>query len=669
MDSKMFVEGVSYITITEDNFITISSLRRCTKNLLVFETVADKMYMEESYKFTIVRNNVKEIKNYGILGILDLMFGKKILVFISERTFVCNFGEVNIYKVKNISTIPILMKSHLTLDEEDFEKRSLEAIYAVFKNEDVYFSLKEDLSNTQQRLFKINKNCSMNIVEGQFNNMDTRFVWNMHLLKPLLKFKCYNFIIPTICGFVGKKMDFYSQISFCVISRANRFSSKKFFRKNGVNKYGTCAIEVETELVMRFKNFVSGFVQTRGAVPLNWNERMLEDKFFQGSRLILDDALNKTSITSCMHHFQELNRKYGKVLVVDLLKNYGDEKLLSEAYYAAILKTNLAFVSYTSYRSINDDFAIESLCNRLPHSVNANLKQVKSLILPSVYRPKLNLWDSALVSHGYFLLNLKKKNSNYNNFVDGPEKLQDGINRVSCLTCCDETNIAQFHFALKVIKKIIVEEVGLSNKKTNYMSNIEKLISELFAHNGNSISKLFTGTKSKSSCEILKKYFSLIRNPIEKISVELGRTYLRVLQENYRNENLSIFHGEFCRSKNDFELISHYTRKLRVHQLHTQQALAVRLFCFFKYFLAPKKVQGVVRFHVSMCWLIALAIIKKSCTVKDENLISLIQSDNSLDKESGIHNTKSQTNRVSVNDVSAMCAKTEHGHIDRQMSM
>jgi len=89
--------------------------------------------------------------------------------------------------------------------------------------------------------------------EKVFINYNDRFIWNTHILQPLLKAtNNFGLIIPIINGCVTQKnLELEGRVvSLVIISRRSRFYAGPRYLKRGINIFGDVANEVETEQIL-----------------------------------------------------------------------------------------------------------------------------------------------------------------------------------------------------------------------------------------------------------------------------------------------------------------------------------------------------------------------------------------------------------------------------------
>ena len=142
-----------------------------------------------------------------------------------------------------------------------------------------YFSYTGDLTQTQQRLFTM-------VGDETYKNLpvlkkvDSRFLWNSWLLAPFLNSNdhgVFRFILPVMTGaiFVKKCTLNGHNFTWSIISRRSRHRVGARLWLRGCDDKGKVANFVETEQIVELANggAVSSFVQTRGSMPMFWQQR------------------------------------------------------------------------------------------------------------------------------------------------------------------------------------------------------------------------------------------------------------------------------------------------------------------------------------------------------------------------------------------------------------
>ncbi|GJN88599.1 hypothetical protein Rhopal_001565-T1 [Rhodotorula paludigena] len=173
---------------------------------------------------------------------------------------------------------------------------------------------------------------------------DSRFLWNTYLVAPLLSFRqslppalrdtfdAEGFMVLAIQGYVGTY-----EISLAgepaVLSLISRLGWKRSgtrFNVRGVDDDGGVANFVETETMLRTRDLCFSFVQTRGSVPLFWEE---------GGGQPFNPKITITrpieaSLPAFLRHFEDLLEHYSRIHIINLLAAKEGEAALTMAYEA-----------------------------------------------------------------------------------------------------------------------------------------------------------------------------------------------------------------------------------------------------------------------------------------------------------------------------------------------
>ena len=111
-----------------------------------------------------------------------------------------------------------------------------------------------NLKSNTKKLNEGSKNAKSPQMEEKINlNVNDRFVWNAHILQPLLHATDnIGLIIPIINGSVCQRNILLDgrTISLLIISRRSRFYAGPRYLKRGINIFGDVANEVETEQIL-----------------------------------------------------------------------------------------------------------------------------------------------------------------------------------------------------------------------------------------------------------------------------------------------------------------------------------------------------------------------------------------------------------------------------------
>lgn len=126
---------------------------------------------------------------------------------------------------------------------------------------DLTSSMQKQIPNTDPADFafsplKPEKNNENSNKEITMNDND-RFIWNTHILQPVLRStENFGLILPIINGsFCQKNIELEGrEVSIILISRRSRFNAGARYLKRGINFVGEVANEVETEQILLESN-------------------------------------------------------------------------------------------------------------------------------------------------------------------------------------------------------------------------------------------------------------------------------------------------------------------------------------------------------------------------------------------------------------------------------
>ncbi|BGP37915.1 Inositol-1,4,5-trisphosphate 5-phosphatase 1 [Rhodotorula kratochvilovae] len=173
---------------------------------------------------------------------------------------------------------------------------------------------------------------------------DSRFLWNTYLVAPLLSFRAslpphmrdvfdrQAFMVLAIQGYVDT-YDINLGGEPAVLSLVSRLGWKRSgtrFNVRGVDDDGGVANFAETETILRTRELCFSFVQTRGSVPLFWEE---------GGGQPFNPKITITrpieaSLPAFVRHFEDLLEHYGSLHAINLLGSKEGEAALTAAYEA-----------------------------------------------------------------------------------------------------------------------------------------------------------------------------------------------------------------------------------------------------------------------------------------------------------------------------------------------
>ncbi|KAL6534459.1 hypothetical protein OROHE_013384 [Orobanche hederae] len=243
---------------------------------------------------------------------------------------------------------------------------------------------------------------------------DPRFVWNRNLLEELIENKTGEMKLKNSAGVIK-----------LLSRRCTRRLGTRMWRR-GANLEGDTANFIETEQLLEYEDHIFSFLQSKVV------ER----------------------------HFNDLLKRYGRCIAVDLTDKHGDEGFLSTAYAEEIQKlTHVRYVSFDFHQSCG----------------NGNFDNIHLL-----YKEIAEDFEK----QGYFLLDPEGK----------IQAEQDGIIRSNCIDCLDRTNVTQLPCS-EIFRFSAAELVHfLQLNVFRRLVKILKLLRNVWVEHGDEISLEYSGT-------------------------------------------------------------------------------------------------------------------------------------------------------------------------------
>ncbi|CAG7836139.1 unnamed protein product [Allacma fusca] len=359
---------------------------------------------------------VPAVSAFGILGFIRFLEGYYI-VLITKRRVVATIGHHSVYKIEDTACI-YLPNEGATKNPDEI--RYLKLFQSIDLSSNFYFTYSYDLTNTLQYNMTPPKNLVpaskmhsfvLNSGYGIRGQMNTKFVWNNYLLRPLLENDLRpDWILPVTHGFVGQSnLCIYGKPIYLTLiaRRSARYAGTRFL-KRGSNFQGEVANEVHTEQIV-FDSSVSSFnrgnftsfVQMRGSIPAHWSQDISKMVPKPPIGLDLADPYAETA----GKHFGELLERYGSpIVVLNLVKKREPPK------------QRIHYVGFDMART-----------NKMKEeNVMSKLAGISEEIIAKTgffhgQRPVHTLGEAKLFS-----------------------RKQTGLARVNCVDCLDRTNTAQF---------------------------------------------------------------------------------------------------------------------------------------------------------------------------------------------------------------------------------
>ena len=352
-----------------------------------------------------------------------------------------------------------------------------------------YFSHHLNLTHSYQREYILKKKYNVDYLDWKYS--DPRFFWNKNLVKEFFDPTYSSWIVPLLDGCkkiytlfiyglnhfkiykkkivikISQTIVYDEKFDYILISRRDCSRTGTRFKIRGADPRGNVANFVETEQIVCFKGNTSSFVQTRGSIPLLWQQR---ESSLKPKPTIIHSPF---SYSAFHNHFKAQLFYYGQQILVNLVNKHPAESFIGEAYERSVRYWNDLSKNSTSSESGN------------PNSTSSN---------PSEENAK----DSKMLSYHWFDFHEKCKGNKYENISELmneiDEKLmsfsyflmgsrnnavtfQTGAVRTNCVDCLDRTNVVQSVIAKKML---IIQLSNLGIFQTNEDLSSHTIFESLF---------------------------------------------------------------------------------------------------------------------------------------------------------------------------------------------
>ncbi|XP_014252090.1 synaptojanin-1 [Cimex lectularius] len=402
-------------------------------------------------KDVIKRQYNKMLDAYGSLGILQLNVGTDVVSYLIMIT-----GCISLGKIADTEVFRITQTSFLSLRKQPQDEEHISEVKKLLNSGTFYFSWNsagdaQDITLCAQRRAKTNET-------------DNRFFWNRTLHLPFLRFGIDQsaWLQKVMCGSVEIRTVYVGarQGKAVMISRLSSERTGTRFHVRGVNDEGHVANFVETEQAIIMEDCVASYVQTRGSVPLFWEQTGVQ----VGQHKVKMSRGPESSIHAFERHISSIKERYGHQTIVNLLgtSHVGSkesEGMLSNLYVQALKSTQ-----HNDIEHIVFDYHQE--CK------GGNTKNLNKL------KAKL---DTYLKAYSIF-------------YSKGGQVMQEqvGTIRTNCLDCLDRTNCVQTFIGLEMLGKQL-EMLDLIEKQQS-VARFEEVFKQMWVYNGNEVSKIYAGT-------------------------------------------------------------------------------------------------------------------------------------------------------------------------------
>lgn len=419
---------------------------------LLFESNAIAILSAQELE-SVKRQYSKVHDAYGCLGILQFSSGECTVLFLVTITGCVSVGKINVNEVFKITQTSFISLRNQLQDEDliiDIKK--------LLNSGTFYFSRNAVGNNTFDLTL-----CAQR--ERKNAPTDNRFFWNRMLHIYFIRFEIDTslWLLKVMCGSVEIRTVYirHKQARAFIISRLSCERAGTRFNVRGCNDDGHVANFVESEQAIYLDDKVTSYLQTRGSVPLFWEQPGVQ----VGSHKVkLSRSLNACAL-AYDKHFNMLKKRYAKQVIVNLLSSSLVGSRESEASLSQMFQSHHIASSHSDIPHIVYDYHLECRGGN-----TKNLNKLKEQV------------ENYLNEFGLF-------------YAVGDEVVmeQKGTFRINCLDCLDRTNCVQMYFGLEILAKQLSLLCDGENQQ-QMISRFDEVFRSMWINNGNEISKIYAGT-------------------------------------------------------------------------------------------------------------------------------------------------------------------------------
>ncbi|XP_031638466.1 synaptojanin-1 [Contarinia nasturtii] len=442
----------------QPNHSIILEHRQRTQEALLFESQAVAVLSAQELE-TIKKQYVKIADAYGCLGVLQVNAGESSVLYLVLVTGCFSMGKMcdsEIFRITQTQFVPLQFQA----PGED----KIAEVRKVLNSGTFYFSWNTSVANSTapQNAFDLTL-CAQR--RRRTLETDNRFFWNRMLHIHLLRFSvdCSFWLLKAMCGSVEIRTVYAGsrQAKVAIISRLSCERAGTRFNVRGTNDEGHVANFVETEQVIYLDSECTSYVQTRGSVPLFWEQPGVQ----VGSHKVKMSRGYEASVKAFDLHMQMMKQRYGQQVIINLL---GTSLIGS--------KEGEAMLSNEFQRHHKES----THANDVPHIVFDYHQECRGGNTSALSKLKAKL-DTCCSHYDVF-------------HVNGESILREqrGAIRTNCLDCLDRTNCVQTYLGLEMLNQQI--QLLSFHDKAQIQSRLDEVFRQMWVNNGNEVSKIYAGT-------------------------------------------------------------------------------------------------------------------------------------------------------------------------------
>eukprot|EP01094_Clydonella_sp_ATCC50884_P017207 TRINITY_DN2953_c0_g1_i1.p1 TRINITY_DN2953_c0_g1~~TRINITY_DN2953_c0_g1_i1.p1 ORF type:complete len:582 (+),score=174.38 TRINITY_DN2953_c0_g1_i1:28-1746(+) len=437
---------------------------------------------------------------FGVVGIVHLNAGPYLVLITAQKKVGRLLGQ-EVFQVIGTRTLQVSTGAKLSAQQKADEAQYRAMLDSVLSNP-FYYSFDFDITNSMQRQADADLSLPLH------QRADPRFFWNKAIVQPLIDANLHDWVLPIMMGYID--ISRIQNFDFALISRRNKNRAGTRYVVRGIDERGHVANNIETEQIVIANKNVSALVQTRGSIPVFWNQRVnLKYKPKPGI-----DRDSSAALPYSKRHFEEQLELYGGQLAINLIDQKGSELELGQHFDEVVKSLSNPRVSYIAW-----DF----------HKECKGMKYHKIDDLHALAKPHIE-------DFGHF----------YRTKDGEVKRRQQGTVRTNCMDNLDRTNVVQSVFARYALPEML-HEIGVfddASKPITTHNELETIFKHTWANNADAISKQYSGTgalKTDFTRTGKRTYKGLISDGINS----LVRYYVNNFADGFRQDSFDLFLGNY----------------------------------------------------------------------------------------------------------------------------
>jgi synaptojanin len=347
-------------------------------------------------------------------------------------------------KIADSEIFRITQTQFVSLHHQQPSEDKISEVRKVLNSGTFYFAWN---SNSNQQTFDITLSAQR---RRKTTETDNRFFWNRMLHIHLLRFDvdCDFWLLKAMCGSIEIRTVYAGsrQARALIISRLSCERAGTRFNVRGVNDDGNVANFVETEQAIYLDGEVTSYIQTRGSVPLFWEQPGVQ----VGSHKVKLSRGFEATHPAFDRHITMMKSRYGRFVVCNLLGS----SLIGSKEGEAMLSNE--FQKHHEM-SVHKD---------IPHIVFDYHQECRGGNQTNLAKLK-ERFDKCCANFGLF-------------YATGDEVVREqyGTIRTNCIDCLDRTNCVQTFVGLDILNEQI-KIIGLADKKQT-LSRFEEVFKQMW---------------------------------------------------------------------------------------------------------------------------------------------------------------------------------------------